>query len=129
VPGASEAELAAAEARLGVRFPAALRELLAAENGFQRWYGKVFVWVYDVATLVESTEMIEDHPGLLIFGTDGGRERFGVDLRRPEPPGPPVVMVDITSEGWDEALAQAPSLADFLAQRERGEPLRHDSGH
>ena len=45
-------------------------------------------------------------------------------MRRPEPPGPPVVMVDITSEGWDEALTQSPSLAGFLAQRARGEPLR-----
>jgi hypothetical protein len=34
---------------------------------------------------------------------------------------PPVVLLDITAEGWDEALPQASSFSEFMRQRQRRE--------
>ena len=39
---------------------------------------------------------------------------------------PPVVMIDITSDGWEGALFQAPTLDEFMTQRSKGRELRWD---
>lgn len=73
--------------------------------------------IYGTESLVVVNAQIEGHPGFLAFGSDGSREVIGLDMRRTPPP---VVMIDITSAGWDEALYQAPSLTDFMRHRTSG---------
>jgi len=119
--GASDQEISAAEHRLGVTFPPELRALVAHQDGSEEWFGDTFVLMYSVAAMVDVNGEVDGHPGLLIFGSDGSRELIGLDLRVANHP---VVMIDVTSRGWDEALLQAPSLHEFMAQRLRGEPLR-----
>jgi hypothetical protein len=34
---------------------------------------------------------------------------------------PPVVLLDVTAEGWHGALPQAASFSEFMRQRQRGE--------
>lgn len=121
--GASAEVLAGVEAALGVRLTAAHRALLRDQDGFGRWYGEVFLFVYGTEDVIAVNHEMTDHPGFLAFGSDGSRELIGFDLRAPDPP---VVMIDITSAGWDAALYQAESLAAFMAQRERGEDFRWD---
>jgi cell wall assembly regulator SMI1 len=121
--GASEQEIDAAEQRLDVRFPADLRTFLRAQAGSTHRLGDSFVMIHDIETIVGVNLEIDGHPGFLAFASDGSREQIGLDLRAAFPP---VVMIDITSAGWPDALVQAPSLGDFLDQRRRGEPLRWD---
>lgn len=121
--GATESELEAVEAALGVRLTADHRALLIEENGSEHWFGDVFLMIYGTADLVSVNREIERHPGFLAFASDGSRELIGLDLRSSPPP---VVMIDITSAGWEDAHFQACSLADFIQQRRRGEELRWD---
>lgn len=120
VDGASDAELDAVGSSLGVELPAELRGLLRSADGFEAWYGDVFLKVYGAEDLIAVNAEVEGHPGFLAFASDGSRELIGFDLRRSPPP---IVMIDITSEGWHEALLQARSLAEFMERRGRGEPL------
>jgi len=129
--GADDSALDAAEAVLGHPLPRAYRELLAHENGFERWYGEHFLMLYSLAEALElhGARRIEDdggerHPGLFVFASDGSREMIGFDLRDDSGP---VVMVDITSMGWPDALFQAGSFDDFMEQRRRAEDFRWDA--
>lgn len=121
--GASEADFARVESALGVQLTTEHRELLVVENGWERWYGDCFLMVYGTDALVAVNRQVEGHPGLLVFASDGSRELVGLDMRVGSPP---VVMIDITSAGWEEAMFQAESLAEFLAQRARHEDFRWD---
>src|SRR5690349_4890036 len=98
--GASDHDLDATEQRLGVTLPIELRRLLLEHAGSQARVGESFLMIYDLDALVGVNQEIERHPGLLVFASDGSRELIGLDLRAGVPP---VVMVDITSEGWDDA--------------------------
>lgn len=121
--GATPEEIDAAEAALGVTFPPELRVLLEATAGREAWYGACFLMIYSVESLVGVNREIERHDGFLAFASDGSRELVGFDTRRHPAP---VVMIDISSAGWAEALFQAASLEEFLQQRERGEDFRWD---
>jgi SMI1-KNR4 cell-wall len=121
--GATEADFAAAESGLGVELIPEHRALLAAENGWERWYGECFMMMYGTASLIEVNAEIERHPGFLAFASDGSREIVGLDMRVKSPP---VVMIDITSAGWEDALFQADSLSEFMAQRAGHEDFRWD---
>lgn len=120
-PGASEAQLKAVEAALGVRLTTEHRALLVEANGREQWYGDVFLMIYGTDSLVAVNREIERHPGFLAFASDGSRELIGFDMRTTASP---IVMIDVTSGGWDEALFQADSLVEFMNQRARGEELR-----
>jgi hypothetical protein len=122
--GASETELATAEGRLGVRLVSGHRSLLSEEDGWQRWFGSCFLMLYATADLVDVNQEIERHPGFVAFASNGSRELLGFDMRRANPP---IVMIDITSAGWHEALFQADSFGEFMAQRLRHEDLRWDT--
>jgi len=119
--GASEVDLARVESALGVQLTPEHRELLVAENGWERCFGNCFLTVYGTDDLVAVNREVEGHPGFLAIASDGSRELIGFDMRVDTPP---VVMIDITSAGWDEALFQADSLSEFLEQRARHEDLR-----
>lgn len=122
-PGATGPELDATEVALGRPLTPEHRALLAEENGSERWYGEVFLTVYGTESLVAVNREIERHPGFLAFASDGSREVIGFDMRTTPPP---VVMIDITSGGWEEALYQAASLTEFRSQRSAGDDLRWD---
>jgi hypothetical protein len=56
-------------------------------------------------------------PGLMIIGTDGSRELIVIDARRDPAP---VLLVDITSENWDDARPQAADVGQFIERVEAG---------
>lgn len=124
--GALEVELGAVETAMGIRLPVELRDSLLASNGSGEWFGEVFVELFDTKTLVAVNTEIEHHPGFLAFASDGSRELLGLDLRRQPPP---VVMIDVTSPGWEEARWQAATYGEFMEQRRHHAPLRWDVRH
>lgn len=56
----------------------------------------------------------ESFPGLLILGNDGNRAMLALDTRDPLAP---VVLIDITSASWADAIPQMP-VEQFVAQVE-----------
>lgn len=57
------------------------------------------------------------HPGIAIIGGDGSREQLVLDLRRDPAP---VLLVDITSGGWDGAIRQADDVRELVDRIESG---------
>jgi hypothetical protein len=103
-----DAEFAQAEAALGGPLPSDWRAYLQGRSWFRRgWmdHGDAYVWLYAPREMVEIqdawAEAATAHPGIAIIGGDGAREHLVLDLRH-EPV--PVLLVDITSEGWEDAI-------------------------
>ena len=57
------------------------------------------------ARLNRGSSVAEFIPGLILIGTDGGGEGIGLDLRGADSP---VVLVNLDSLRWDEAMRSAP---------------------
>ncbi len=100
--------------------PVSWRAYLQGESWLCR--GRVsdntYVHLYQPAeTAGESVEWVGTHPGIAILGDDGGRERLAVDLRLDDPP---VVAIEVTSDGWADAIEQAESVTAFVGAIEGG---------
>jgi hypothetical protein len=112
-----------AERRLGRRFPGAWREYLQGPSWFEQgWLASgMYLSFLRPAASAEYvgawSQSAELHPGVVILGTDGSREQLAVDARLDDPP---VVLADITSQDWGDAIRQADSVAQFIAQVEDG---------
>ena len=92
---------------------------MQAQDGFEAWFGEVFVHIYSLGAMLTVNAVVAESapnpaPGLVFFGSDGSREGLAWDYRELRPR---VVMVDISS-GWDEAIVQAPNFAAFMGQVE-----------
>jgi hypothetical protein len=62
-------------------------------------------------------ESIDAHPGIAIIGGDGSREQLVLDLRNDPAP---VLLADITSSGWEDAIRQADDVGEFVDRIEAG---------
>ena len=122
--GANEAEIAEVERTLGSPLTPEHRQLLMQENGAERWYSDIFVMIYDTNGVTAVNQEIERHPGFVAFGSDGGGELLGLDTRRTPAP---VVMINVASGGWSEAVFQADSLGAFFDQLASGQGLQWDT--
>ena len=112
-----------------MKFPADYRHFLLTQGALKGWFGDVYVEVYPVDYAIGATEA-HDHqdrfPRLVLIGGDGASEAVGFDFRKQPPP---VVLVNLVSAGRHEALLQAPTFTEFMAQRERGEDFRWQDGY
>lgn len=112
----------AAEA-LGRPLPDAWRAYLQSRSWFHRGWlpSGCHVRLYTPSEMLDLQgawgESTAHHPGIAVIGGDGGREHLVLDLRRDPSP---VLMVDITSEGWDSAIRQAGDVARFIEGIESG---------
>jgi hypothetical protein len=114
-----------AEAKLGNPLPAAWRRYLQGPSWFRRgWLASgCYIWLYPPG---EGTEVLDEwgpeaaaaHPGIAIIGGNGAREHLVVDLRQESPP---VLLIDIASEGWPSALTQATDAGAFVTGIESGD--------
>jgi cell wall assembly regulator SMI1 len=126
--GATESTIEAAEDRLRERFPDDYRNFLKSENGLPRWYGDVYLSLYTIEQVVELNEIHEHlayQPELIHIGSDGGGEAIAFDFRQDPPT---VILVNLVSTDWREAILQAESFTEFMDQRRRGEELRWRGG-
>lgn len=116
-------EFADAEQALGRPLPAAWRDYLQGLSWLRRgWLASdTYVWLQtprEMLTLHQAWEDSADaHPGIAIIGGDGSREHLALDLRRDPAP---VLLVDITSSGWDSAIRQADAVDDLIDRIEAG---------
>ena len=53
----------------------------------------------------------------MILGSDGSREMLAADARSDPAP---VVLIDISAEGWQDAVPQAEDFPEFIQRIEAG---------
>ena len=57
---ATDVDIEAAERRLGVNFPAYYRSFLLEQNGLKAWFGEVYLELFPVSGVVDSTEVHDE---------------------------------------------------------------------
>ena len=113
-------QLRLTEADLGVTFPSDYRDFISESGRVDQDFGGSWLMLYgtdEIVPLNRAFDRSESHPGLVFIGSDGGGEGVGFDFRE-EPPS--VVLVNWVSSGWTDAIHQADSFAEFMAQRASG---------
>jgi cell wall assembly regulator SMI1 len=81
---ASEWDVEAAEAGLGIRLPTDFRKFLLTRGGGEGFIGEHYLIAWSASELVELNEayQVKMHaPGLILIGSDGGGEGFAFDTR------------------------------------------------
>lgn len=116
-------EFADAYEALGRALPAVWRTYLQGGSWFRRgWMASgAYVWLNAPREMLELQDAWGDsggaHPGIAIIGGDGSREQLVLDLRSDPAP---VMLVDISSGGWDRAIRQADDVSQLIDRIEAG---------
>jgi hypothetical protein len=115
---ASEAQIAEVERHFGMQLPDDYRRFLLTRGAVKEFFppAKAFVEIYPVEEIIPVNEagfIGERFPGAMVIGGDGSRVMLIYDFRRDPPP---LVLLDITAEGWSDAIHQATSLTTLLKQ-------------
>jgi hypothetical protein len=116
-------EFIEAEEVVGRPLPGAWRAYLQGGSWLRRgWLASgAYIWLNTPRQMLELHESwdgsIDAHPGIAIIGGDGSREHLVLDLRSDPAP---VVLVDISSEGWDGGIRQADDVGQFIDRIEAG---------
>ncbi|MGW3607960.1 hypothetical protein [Micromonospora sp. NPDC005161] len=80
-----------------------------------------YVWLKSPREMLELhdawDEATDAHPGIAIIGGDGAREQLVLDLCSDPAP---VLLVDITSSGWDSAIRHADNVGELIDRIEAG---------
>jgi len=119
----SDLEFTRAAHALGQSLPAAWRDYLTGSSWFSRgWlpngcYLSLFTPDESADAAGAWSPAAAKFPGLVILGSDGSRDMLAVDARRDPAP---VVLIDISSAGWQDAVPQADNAAQFIEQLEAG---------
>jgi len=114
-PRAIDAAIAESERRLGVKLPKEYVAFLGLCNGGEGVIGDktyAILWsVEELASLNDGYQVQSYVPGLLIFGSNGGGEAYGFDMRTPEWP---ILAVPFVGMEWELAEPMGASFAAFL---------------
>lgn len=102
-----------AENRLRVKFPPDYISLLKRCNGGEGFVNKgQYLMLWTVESLVEwNAKYNEFLPGFLIFGSNGGGEAFGYDMRQ-EPW--TIVQVPFIVMSWEDAQLLGRTIHEFF---------------
>jgi len=103
------------EQQLGMKLPPEYTEFLKKANGGEGFIGHsayVILWpAGEIASMNRAYEVQKCAPGLLVFGSDGGREAFGFDTRHQPWQ---VVQVPFVGMAWDVAHSVGETFREFL---------------
>jgi hypothetical protein len=111
------------EADLSVRLPDGYRAFLDHDHRIEGRFGDAYLVLWSALEAKElnaSYGLRDDAEGLVLIGSNGAGEAVALDLRAGAER---VVLIPFISSGWDDAVQQASSFAEFMGQRERGEPF------
>ena len=122
-PGATNEVISLAENQLKLKLPSEYVEFLKTGNGGEGWIGDSYVILWpasDLAPLNRSYESNKGMPGFLIYGSNGGGEAFGFDVRGPESP---ILQVPFIGISWSDARPLGASFDEFLQNLYAGNQL------
>jgi len=113
-PGATDEQIALAEAELGTELPAGYVEFLKNRNGGEGVIGEAYAMLWEISELASLNLSYQSNkwaPGLIIFGSDGGGEAFGFDTRDPSWP---IVMIPFIGMLWEHARPLGDTFSQFV---------------
>jgi hypothetical protein len=119
----ADAEFAEAERALGAPLPAAWRGYLQGPCRLRRgWLASgAYVRLNTPREMLDVHDAWGDatgaHPGIAIIGGDGSRGQIVLDLRADPAP---VLLVDVSSDGWHAGIRQADDVGDLVERIEAG---------
>jgi cell wall assembly regulator SMI1 len=122
--GATEQELDAAAAALGIDLPADYRAVMGRINGGECDFGESWIVLQSLDAVIERNATFKEagFPPLIFFGSDGGGEGYAWDLR-PNRQSRYVVVPFIVPD--DEAVIPCgDTLEEFLSVLHGGIPFR-----
>lgn len=102
------------ESALGRHLPQDYRDFLQKNDGGEGFISDNYVILWRAGELIEFNreyEVKKYAPGLFLFGSDGGGEGYGFDMREQDVP---VVMVPFIGMSLRYARPIAPSFTGFL---------------
>lgn len=123
--GATDTELDAAAADLGIELPNDYRSMMRRANGGEAEFGDSWIILWRTGELAEHNagyRVQELAPGFFYFGTNGGGEAYAWD-RRPARKSLYVVIPFIDPQP-DVAIACGDSIEEFLGTLHRGIPFQ-----
>ena len=113
--GASADAIAECERHFGREFPKDYRDFMMSSNGGEGFIGPnsyLRLWkIEELPLMNDGYEAANYLPNSLLFGTDGGEEAFGFDLRSSEIK---IVEVPFVGMEWEHAWLLADSLRGFF---------------
>lgn len=116
-------EFADVHQALGRDLPPAWQAYLQGSSWLRRGWMTTgaYVWLNTPREMLELHRAwdhgADAHPGIAIIGGDGSREQLVLDLRSDPAP---VLLVDITSSGWDSAVRLADDVGELIDRIEAG---------
>jgi hypothetical protein len=113
-PGATDEQIASAEAELGTKLQAGYVEFLKSRNGGEGVIGESYAALWEVSELASKNSSYESQkwaPGILLFGSDGGGEAFGFDTRDSNWP---IVQIPFIGMYWEEARPLGSTFSQFV---------------
>lgn len=113
-PGISEDRLEQIITSLPYPLPDDFIAFLKFSNGGRGMVGKHYLLIEKAEELLKFNNDYHvpiDAPGLFIFGTNGGGEAYGFDLRNQDYT---VVMIPFIGMEWDQAIMKGKTFSDFL---------------
>ena len=96
------------------KLPKDYEQFLERMNGGEGFVGEAYLSLWRVEELLQRNkdyEVDEYTPGFFIFGSDGGGESFGFDLRSDLKE---VVCIPFIGSGWEDAVRIASTFTEFL---------------
>lgn len=102
------------EALSHVQLPQDYVCFLRKMNGGEGEFGEAYFKLWSLKLIVENNKgykVEEFWPGFLAFGSDGGGEAFGFDLRTAAKE---IVAIPFVSVGWRDSIRVAPTFTTFL---------------
>ena len=113
--GASADAIAECERHFGRELPKDYRDFMMSSNGGEGFVGAnsyLRLWkIEELPSMNDGYEAAKYLPNSLLFGTDGGGEAFGFDLRTSQMK---TVEVPFIGMEWEEALLISDSFYGFL---------------
>ncbi len=113
-PPATRQEIDKFESDSHIKLPKDYEHFLERMNGGRGMVGDAFLALWRLEELVQDNREYEVDkwvPGFFIFGSDGGGESFGFDLRS-DAKG--VVCIPFIGMEWENAVRIAPTFTKFL---------------
>ena len=107
-------EIQRTEAYFGVGFPDGYKAFLLYSNGYEGWVGSSYVNLWKAEELIESNQayqVAEFCPQLIIIGSDGGGEAFGLDTRSKSIT---FVAIPFIVMMWEDARFAGVTFEEFL---------------
>ena len=113
-PGASETSIQEAISELGVALPSDYLSFMRSSNGGEGFIGEHYLILWRIEELKPFNtdyEVEQYAPGILLFGSNGGGEGLGFDLRDP---GMPVVVMPFIGMDLEFVIPAAATFTHLL---------------